>query len=294
MENYKKYTLSRVFSINDIVSVDLIRNMFIPGLEDLHMHEDAWEFVYCETGTIKVFYQDEWCILKDRECIFICPGTMHDIEVDSRETTAFVASFTVNNWEPLLPLEHMNLTVKDRQARIIEDIIHEVRHTYGISTVEVHLLSFEAVKNSPFGSEQIISTYLEQFIIFMLREITGDQDGKITESGFRSLIENYLIRQADEYIRSNYLNSISVGTVAERFHYSRSRFTILFYEQTGINPGKLISMLRVRKAKELLSSTDLSVTEISFMSGFSSPQYFTNKFTKETGISPTEYRNGGR
>lgn len=294
MGYYKKYALSRVFSVNEIVSIDLIRDMFIPGLEDLHSHEEAWEFVYCENGIVRVFYKDEWYVLNKGECLFIRPGTLHDVDVDSRDTSAFVAAFTVSNGDPLLPMEHMTLHVGKQQAEIIEDIIYEVRHTYGIDTVEVHLLSFEAVENSPFGSEQIICTYLEQFIIFMLREITGTGEKTITGSGFQSLIENYLIRRADEYIRFNYTKNISVGTVAERFHYSRSRFSVLFREQTGINPGKLISELRLEKAKELLLSTDLPVTDIAVLSGFSSPQYFTNRFTKEYLISPREYRNGGR
>ena len=290
MEQYRKYALSRVFSVNEIVTIDLIRDMFIPELEDLHLHEEAWEFVYCEAGIVKVFLDGECYILHDNECIFIRPGTMHDVGVDSNNTSAFVASFTVSNGDIMLPLMYVTLHVGKQQDRIIRDIIYEIRHTYAINSVEIHLLSFEAVKNPPFGSEQIICSYLEQFIIFMLREITGNEGSTITESGFQSLIENYLIRQADDYIRYNYTKDISIGKIAERFHYSRSRFTILFHEQTGINPGKLISELRIQKAKELLLSTDIPIMDISSLSGFASPAYFTNKFTKEVGISPSEFR----
>lgn len=59
---------------------------------------------------------------------------------------------------------------------------------------------------------------------------------------------------------------------------------------TGKTPQELIRSLRLTKAEELLRTTQLPVTHITFETGFSSPGYFARAFKVEFGLSPSEYR----
>lgn len=65
-----------------------------------------------------------------------------------------------------------------------------------------------------------------------------------------------------------------------------------FKEYTGCSPHTYLIRIRMERAKHLLLSSNLSVSEISFSIGYDNPLYFSRLFRKYTGSSPTEFRNG--
>jgi two-component system response regulator YesN len=58
----------------------------------------------------------------------------------------------------------------------------------------------------------------------------------------------------------------------------------------GINFSQYIKNLKISRAKQLLSDTDIKINLIAHKLGFSSARYFGNLFKQETGISPSEWR----
>ena len=74
--------------------------------------------------------------------------------------------------------------------------------------------------------------------------------------------------------------------------FSRARMFDMFKAQTGLTPNDYLQRLRVEKAQEQLRQGDLTVTDIALANGFSSGQYFSTVFTRYTGVSPTDFRNG--
>lgn len=55
--------------------------------------------------------------------------------------------------------------------------------------------------------------------------------------------------------------------------------------------SKLLRRMRLKNARELLRTTQKTVSEVAFESGFNDPSYFTRIFNKDTGMTPTEYRD---
>jgi two-component system response regulator YesN len=66
-------------------------------------------------------------------------------------------------------------------------------------------------------------------------------------------------------------------------------FSKLIKKTTGFNFIDWLSMLRVKKAKELLTNSNLTVKEVCFMVGYKDPNYFSRIFKKRIGITPSEY-----
>ncbi|MBQ9997873.1 MAG: helix-turn-helix transcriptional regulator, partial [Clostridia bacterium] len=64
-----------------------------------------------------------------------------------------------------------------------------------------------------------------------------------------------------------------------------------FKKHTGKTPVKYLTELRVKKAKEYLLNTDLTIGEISEIVGFDNVYYFSNVFKNETAMSPLKFRN---
>jgi transcriptional regulator GlxA family with amidase domain len=98
------------------------------------------------------------------------------------------------------------------------------------------------------------------------------------------------IRLARTMIDKNFDSSISLDELAHVAGFSMYHFIRIFrhvYKQT---PHQCLVMHRVDKAKHLLRSTDLSITDICFEVGFQSVGSFSTLFRKTTGLSPSSYR----
>ena len=100
-----------------------------------------------------------------------------------------------------------------------------------------------------------------------------------------------MINRARLRIRESLESSLTIQQVAEEMGVSYSNFRKLFKEFTGISPATYQQDLRLQRAKELLSTTDMSIKEIAYRLNFESPDYFSAKFKQKTGRKPSELRN---
>jgi len=98
------------------------------------------------------------------------------------------------------------------------------------------------------------------------------------------------VEKAVGYIHVNYHRDISIAALAAYVGLERSYFSKLFNRTTGDPPQTYVLKYRVEKARELLKTTGLSVSEISECTGFSDGFYFSRAFKKCTGFSPAAYR----
>ncbi|MET0520448.1 MAG: helix-turn-helix transcriptional regulator, partial [Jiangellaceae bacterium] len=69
--------------------------------------------------------------------------------------------------------------------------------------------------------------------------------------------------------------------------------TRIFQRVTGLTPGRFLSAVRLQKAKQLLTSTSLTVTDISHMVGYTSVGTFSSRFAFSVGVPPRTYRRMG-
>ncbi len=99
-----------------------------------------------------------------------------------------------------------------------------------------------------------------------------------------------IIKAVKGIILSNIENDISVKEIAYEIGISSYYLMHSFKKVTGTTITNYKHSLKLSKAKRLLISSELNITEISGQCGFSNPSYFTEVFTKEEGISPLEYR----
>lgn len=82
----------------------------------------------------------------------------------------------------------------------------------------------------------------------------------------------------------------SIDDMARELSLSRSRFQHIYTETFGVSVNKDIINSRLEKAAELLRSTDMPISEIAMIVGYSSIQYFTRQFKSGLGTTPVQYR----
>lgn len=100
-----------------------------------------------------------------------------------------------------------------------------------------------------------------------------------------------MVNRARLRIREALESPLTIQQIAEELGVSYSNFRKLFKEYTGLSPAIYQQDLKLQRAKELLSTTDMSIKEIAYQLNFNSPDYFSAKFKIKTGRKPSEMRN---
>jgi AraC-like DNA-binding protein len=94
-------------------------------------------------------------------------------------------------------------------------------------------------------------------------------------------------------MHENLAEQLTLEEMARTAMFSKFHFTRLFQRVTGISPGRFLAAVRLQQAKRLLTSTSLSVTEITHRVGYSSVGTFSSRFSSSVGVSPRTYRRRG-
>jgi len=95
---------------------------------------------------------------------------------------------------------------------------------------------------------------------------------------------------AVELISRDYARPLSVDELAATVSMSPSHFSRSFRAHFGSTPHKYVRRVRLMAACDLLSTTDLLVSEIATRCGFYDQSHLSNEFRKERGMTPVEYR----
>ena len=102
------------------------------------------------------------------------------------------------------------------------------------------------------------------------------------------------IERLRAYLSEHSSEKISLDDLSARFFLSKFYLSKRFREQYGITISDYVLDLRIHHAKELLRFSDLSLDEIAAECGFFDLPYFSRKFKKTEGITPSAYRNQWR
>jgi len=103
---------------------------------------------------------------------------------------------------------------------------------------------------------------------------------------------SHVISKAEEYIAKLCCDpNISLISVARHVGMSPAHFSTIFSQTVGKTFISYLTLLRIEKAKELLSQTDMKLSAIAMEIGYNEPNYFSHVFKKNEGITPKEYRN---
>ncbi len=142
----------------------------------------------------------------------------------------------------------------------------------------------EETENSD-SAAQLIASSLFLAVLGILSRLAISVLPKSTEKELEK------IAPALSSINSDCTSKIGVDDYAKMCNLSTSYFTHLFTKITGFSPMEYKQLQRMNVAKNLLSTTTMSIKEISNIVGFKDPLYFGRCFKQSTGQTPSGYRN---
>lgn len=155
------------------------------------------------------------------------------------------------------------------------------------------------VKDTPYIAKLFEQIYISfhqtnDLAVFQTQQHLYELLGALFEqTSSKEKLVNYVnphVMQAAQKIRRSFTEPFNVGQMIEDSGLSRAYFHKCFKLYTGHTPTKLLLLLRMERAKELLCLTDLPIAEVAMECGYNDPVYFSHLFRRQVGQTPSAYR----
>lgn len=256
------------------------------GYMDLHWHEEL-QFTLVTKGAIQMQVNGCEYQLAANEAIFINCGFLHmttDISEDgeyvsfnfpakllsffsgSRMEQDFVLPYTTNL---ALPVTVLRQEI-EWQKRVI-DILWELE---------------SAIRNPDlFGREYFLSVKTVEVWYILIKELSKTAI-KLSDS---FLCKQQRIQTMLTFIHANYSEKITVTDIAASANISAGECYRCFKNHLHMTPKEYLSSYRLSKSLELLSNTELPITEIANMTGYNFTSHFISSFKSKYGETPAKY-----
>lgn len=136
----------------------------------------------------------------------------------------------------------------------------------------------------------------------LIDEISGICSFSVLENAVIGLLESFfkevqneasdLTSRVYDYLSNHFKNAnLCIDDIAHHFMFNPTYLCTVFKQKSGKTINSVLTDIRMQEARRLLTETDLKLYRIGEMVGYRDGKYFTKIFTRETGISPREYRN---
>ena len=102
------------------------------------------------------------------------------------------------------------------------------------------------------------------------------------------------IAEAIDYIQTNFKQQPSLEEVAEKVHVSPFHFQRLFSEWAGTSPKKFLQYISIDHAKKLLKENQATLFDAAYETGLSGTSRLHDLFVNIEGMTPAEFKNGGK
>ena len=163
---------------------------------------DFWEMVYIDKGRVQVRRDQEELVLSQGEIIFHKPNEFHSIKAFQSEPNFFVLSFVCSS--PFMScFEKYHTRLNKTLLGFISSILQEAESTYEIPKNDPLLKRLVKKESAPIGGEQLIKTYLEQFLIFLVRNIQKTETTSVFPS--KESMETQLVSSTKSLLKENCL-----------------------------------------------------------------------------------------
>lgn len=175
--------------------------------------------------------------------------------------------------KPVLEAPHLPATLLNSNcAQHLQEIIR----LYDTSTSEIS----SALREMSIASE----------ISLLWACIYEQLSSRIKQSESYSTRDRERLNMCISFIENNYASQITLSDIASSANISTSECCHLFGRTIGTTPFSYLLNFRVQQSLPLLTSTNLSIAEVSYKTGFCSNSYYTKIFKERLGMTPLAYR----
>jgi AraC-like DNA-binding protein len=273
---FKKEIMQQI--LDCFVELTGIRASYIDNFEELVRGKGKDFCKFCSLlRTYPAF--ESGCIKSDK-------NAFHKAEQDKR---LYLYQCHMGLWEAIIPIYvygHSAGFLMLGQIRCSDEENRQLGELAGkLSSIDITTEAMDSIKaeyiNMLSLSREKIEATVKMFDIIAHHLISAE---------VVSIHDLETVEKIRKIIHDRFKESISTSYIAKQVCMSESYVSYLFKKETGDTITEYIEKTRLKKAKELLDLTSLSVKEISSEIGYQDQNYFSRMFKKHEGISPTRYR----
>ena len=252
-------------------------------MKTFHLHK-KYEIYYLSEGTRRYFIEDFTYLVNTGNVVLIDKDEIHKTgPVDRGPHTRFVVNFNpayLSGAWGAAPVEDL-LTIFRSGIKVLVVSMK----TQGF--VENTLQRLYDLNGSTRPESDMLRKSLLTELLACLKSCVEEQLKAHVAS---QKITNKTVDKITAFISENYREQLSLKEIAARFYISPSYLSHLFKRSTSLSVVEYLNSVRIRKAKQLLETTNLKVSEISDRTGFATSAHFSRMFKLGTGLAPKQYR----
>ncbi|PKO14106.1 MAG: AraC family transcriptional regulator [Chloroflexi bacterium HGW-Chloroflexi-10] len=250
----------------------------------LYHYHDSYEIYYLLSGTRHYFINDRTYKVEKGDLVLINRGNLHK---------------TTYGGSPM----HERILINFNEAYIQDtmrmsadvDLLQAFRQNINLVKLQkaeqtaVERMLFNIMKEArekDLGHASYVRLALGELLIFITRKATHT---KPTDSAQIDYMHGK-VSEIQKYVNNRYKNTITLGSISEKFYISPFYLSRMFKKATGFTFTEYLNSLRIREAQQLLKESQLNVSEIADKVGYESQTHFGRVFKKITGMSPLQYR----
>jgi AraC family transcriptional regulator len=217
--------------------------------------------------------------LQDHAALLAVPGET----CEAQGTRAATLALT------LAPAYVLDCAVRSRLTR--DDALITFKHdaTDDPRLAQLALDVADELRGAETGQEMVVSALVEQIVVQLLRRHANVRRTNELELSRVGLVDRR-VRRAVELMHAHMERELPLEELAAAAYLSPFHFARLFKKVTGASPHAYLAALRVERAKNLLATTDLSITEIATRVGYASSSHFSKAFRQATALTPRAFR----
>lgn len=171
--------------------------------------------------------------------------------------------------------------VFDTMGRMVAFVNQIHPHEEDLNRGKAYLMNLEFMLFRSFDSMEEIVNWMYDYVAARL-------------SGGNPVYPNsqVLIQRLKDYVTDNFSSDqVSLSFLSVKFGMSIYQICRLFKREFGVNFHAYLTELKMQRAKEYLRGTSMSVQDIAYLVGYKELKYFFKVFKKQTGLTPSEFRN---
>ena len=251
-----------------------------------HWHEEV-EFKYLESGVLRLRTEKDEFTLHAGEACFTNANVMETSEAADKTketnviTIVFHPALISGHFQSIFEKKYIQPVITNRQIKVIK-ITSKTEHGAAICRSLPKLQKLSEQENTEF---QIRNT-LSEIWLCLIKEIEQQLNNRPADS----LRKKERIRFMLQYIYTHYAEKITLEDIAASANVSEREALRTFKKALGKAPFDYLNEYRLDKARELLETTDLTITEIAVSTGFSDSAYFGKVFRNYFECTPGGYR----
>ncbi|MCU6794123.1 helix-turn-helix domain-containing protein [Paenibacillus sp. WQ 127069] len=200
---------------------------------------------------------------------------------DESAVSTVLEEIVENNMRRSMSYEHMGQLFKEMYVTGVRFLAEKGRNvTFLEMDQQLQQFTSPAIGDTLTGTKEELQQIIQAFYARII-EVTKAQKGQ-RSGNLVSLIE--------KYIQEHYTQDLGLEQIADEMGVSVKYVSRVFKDKTGVYLTDYINQVRIEKAKELLTRTEMKVNDIAESIGIHSRTTFLRVFKKVEGISPNEYR----